>query len=256
MSKKLFDLSGRVALVTGGSKGIGKEIASAYAAAGAEVMISSRHEDELQAAATEIVAQTGARVVAHVADMTLRAQVAALAHAAERAFGKVDILVNNAGSNVPQRTEEITDEVWDRLLELNLTSCVFSTRALVPGMKARGWGRVIYIASIMGITGSEARAAYCGTKAALIGLAHSQAVELGPDGITVNCISPGPILTDLPRSVLTAEQLQAFAGRTAIGRWGETRELAGPALLLASDAGSYITGANLVVDGGCTIKSF
>jgi len=256
MGKELFDLGGRVALVTGGSKGIGREIASAYAAAGAEVMISSRHGEELQATAAEIAADTGSRVLAQVADMTARADVSALAGAAERAFGKVDIVVNNAGSNTPQRTEDIEDEVWDRLLELNLTSCVFLTRALVPGMKTRGWGRVIYIASIMGITGSEDRTAYCGTKAALIGLAHSQAVELGRFGITVNCLSPGPILTDLPRSLLSAEQQQVFAARAALGRWGETRELAGPALLLASGAGSYITGANLVVDGGCTIKSF
>jgi len=133
---------------------------------------------------------------------------------------------------------------------------VFLTRALIPGMKSRGWGRVIYIASIMGMTGSVDRSAYCGTKAALIGLSHSQAVELGEYGVTVNCISPGPILTDLPRSKLTKEQQLAFSERAALGRWGETEELAGPALLLASNAGSYITGANLVVDGGCTIKSF
>jgi NAD(P)-dependent dehydrogenase (short-subunit alcohol dehydrogenase family) len=108
----------------------------------------------------------------------------------------------------------------------------------------------------MGIVGAGERTAYCATKGALISLAHAQAVELGPYGVTVNCISPGPILTDLPRTMLDEGQRSAFAERTALGRWGETVELAGPALLLASDAGAYMTGANVVVDGGVTIKAF
>jgi len=251
----IFDLSGRSALITGGSKGIGKAIATAFARAGANVMICSRNEEELHAAVKDIDDDAG-RVTARVADMTRRQDVERLAKSAEHDFGKVDIVVNNAGGNIPQPIDHITDEAWDSIVELNLTSCVFLTRALVPGMKSRGWGRIIYIASIMGMTGSVDRSAYCGTKAALIGLSHSQAVELGEHGITVNCISPGPILTDLPRSKLSKEQQLAFSKRTALGRWGETEELAGPALLLASNAGSYITGANVVVDGGCTIKSF
>lgn len=256
MAVNPFDLSGRSALITGGSKGIGKAIAIEFARAGADVMISSRHEEELKSAVAEIKEGTSVKVEYFVSDMTDRKQVDALAQEALKKLGKVDILINNAGSNHPQPIDEITDEVWDRLIELNLTSCVFLTRALVPQMKQRKWGRIIYTASIMGITGNEKRSAYCGTKAALIGLAHSQAVELGPEGITVNCISPGPILTDLPMSILSPEQQAGFSKRTALLRWGKPEELAGPALLLASNAGSYITGENLVVDGGCTIKSF
>jgi NAD(P)-dependent dehydrogenase (short-subunit alcohol dehydrogenase family) len=253
---KLFDLAGRRALVTGGSKGIGQAIATGLSAAGAQVMIVSRHADELEAAAAAIRADTGARVEHRVCDMTRREDVAELAGAASAALGQVDILVNNAGSNVPEAADAITDEGWDRLVELNMSSCVLLTRALVPGMKERGWGRVIYVASIMGIVGAGERTAYCATKGALISLAHAQAVELGPYGVTVNCISPGPILTDLPRTMLDEGQRSAFAERTALGRWGETVELAGPALLLASDAGAYMTGANVVVDGGVTIKAF
>jgi len=256
MTAHPFDLSGKSALVTGGSKGIGKSIAIGFARAGANVMISSRHEDELKAAAAEIQEGTNVKVTYCVADMVERSQVEMLAKTALEKLGRVDILVNNAGSNQVQPIDQITDEVWDRIIELNLTSCVFLTRALVPQMKARRWGRIIYTASIMGITGNAGRSAYCGTKAALIGLTHSQAVELGPEGITVNCISPGPILTDLPLSILSKEQQQGFSQRTALLRWGNPEELAGPALLLASEAGSYITGENLVVDGGCTIKSF
>lgn len=256
MNDILFDLSGRAALVTGGSKGIGKEIARLFLHHGADVMISSRHEEELRRAAEEIKGGRDRKVEICVADMTRRDDVARLYQAAESALGKVDILVNNAGSNTPQPLDEISDEVWDRLIELNLSSCLFLSRAAAPGMKQRGWGRIIYTASIMGITASAHRSAYCATKAALIGMAHSQAVELGPHGITVNCISPGPIATDLPLNLLSKEQQENFASRTALRRWGKAEEIAGPALLLASEAGSYITGENLVVDGGCTILSF
>jgi len=256
MIRNPFDLTGHAALVTGGSKGIGKSIAAAFAGAGADVLIASRHGDELEAAADEIRAEAAGRVETHVTDMTVRSEVDALARAAENALGKVDILVNNAGTNMPEPIEAITDEAWDRVVELNLTSCVMLTRALVGAMKSRRWGRVIYMASIMGIVGAPERTLYCATKGALISLAHAQALELGPHGITVNCISPGPILTDLPRAMFDEAQRSAFAEATALGRWGETEEIAGPALMLASDAGSYMTGANIVIDGGGTIKAF
>jgi NAD(P)-dependent dehydrogenase (short-subunit alcohol dehydrogenase family) len=256
MPSPLFDLTGKAALITGGSKGIGKAIAIGFAQAGADVMICSRHEDELQSAAEEIKAESSGRVETLVTDMTNREHVEKLAAETNARLGKVDILINNAGSNTPQPTDQIDDAVWDRLIELNLTSCLLLTRAVLPGMKERGWGRIIYTASIMGITGSADRSAYCATKGALISMGHSQAVELGQYGITVNCISPGPIATDLPMSLLDKPTQDRFASRTALGRWGQPAELAGPALLLASEAGSYITGENLVVDGGCTIKSF
>lgn len=256
MMHPLFDLSGRVALVTGGSKGLGKAMARAFAEAGASIVISSRHEDELKAAAAEIAEGTSAKVVYFVADMTDRAAVQKLADSAISAMGRVDILVNNAGSNTPQAIDKITDESWDRIVELNLSSCMALTRALVPQMKQRRWGRVIHISSIMGLSSKEERNAYSATKSALLGLARASALDLGEYNITVNCLAPGPFLTDLPGTLLTDEQKKVFAVRTALGRWAQPRELAGPALLLASEAGSYITGAVLVVDGGSIVKTF
>jgi NAD(P)-dependent dehydrogenase (short-subunit alcohol dehydrogenase family) len=256
MSAKLFDLLGRVALVTGGSKGLGKAMALGFAEAGADVVISSRHENELEVTAKEIRSATKVRVDYVVADMTRRNEATRLAKAALEAMGRVDILVNNAGSNLPQPIDEIRDEDWDQLVELNLSSCMALTRALVPAMKERRWGRVIHISSIMGFGSAGGRDAYSATKSALLGLARASALDLGPFGITVNCIAPGPFLTDLPKSLLSQEMQDGFARRTALGRWGQPDELVGPALLLASDAGSYITGTAIVVDGGCLARIF
>ena len=256
MKDTIFDLSGRVALVTGGSQGLGKAMARGFATAGADVVISSRSEEKLREAAVEIAEGTDAKVEYIVADMTVREEVKHLADEAVARLGKVDILVNNAGGNVPQPIDEIDDQTWDQILELNLTSCMALTRYLVPGMKQRRWGRVIFISSVMGIGSSAARGPYSTTKAALLGLARACAMDLGPFGITANCIAPGPFATDLPMSLLSDELKEKFAGRTILNRWGQPDELAGPALLLASDAGSYITGTTLMVDGGTMSKIF
>jgi NAD(P)-dependent dehydrogenase (short-subunit alcohol dehydrogenase family) len=256
MFNAAFDLKGRVALITGGSKGLGKAMARALAQAGAEIVISSRHEDELHSALKEITAGTTVRGAYCVADMCRRSEPARLAAFAAEKMGHVDILINNAGSNVPQTLEQIRDEDWDRIVELNLNSCMALARAVVPGMRERRWGRIIHISSIMALGSKEGRSAYSATKAALIGMARAQALELGPHGITVNCIAPGPFLTDLPMSVLSQQEQETFAKRTALLRWGEPKELAGPVLLLASEAGSYITGTTLVVDGGTMCKTF
>ena len=256
MTTPLFDLTGRVALVTGGSKGLGKAMARGFAEAGADIVISSRHAGELEPALAEILAGTKSRGKWFVADMTNRGDVDRLATDAIEAMGRVDILVNNAGSNVPQAVDEIDDDKWDRIVELNLTSCMRLTRSLVPQMKQRKWGRIIHISSVMGLTSKPGRSSYSATKAALIGMARAMALDVGEYGITVNCIAPGPFLTDLPASVLSQAELDTFASRTAVGRWADPRELAGPALLLASDAGSYITGTTLLVDGGLLAKGF
>jgi NAD(P)-dependent dehydrogenase (short-subunit alcohol dehydrogenase family) len=247
---KVFDLTGRVALITGGSKGLGKAMACGLAEAGADIIISSRTEAELKATLAEILAATGRRGRYVVADMAKRDQVKALARQAQEFLGRVDILVNNAGTNKPQAIDAITDEAWDEVLEINLNSVMALTRALVPAMKERRWGRIIHISSAFGLVSKEKRNAYSATKSALLGMARASALDLGSYGITVNCIAPGPFLTDLPKGLLSDAEKKAFADRTALGRWGEPEEMIGPALLLASDAGSYITGTTLVVDGG------
>jgi NAD(P)-dependent dehydrogenase (short-subunit alcohol dehydrogenase family) len=246
----IWDLSGKVALVTGGSQGLGKAMARGLAEAGADIVIASRRDAELKAALAEILQGTPRRGRYFVADLSKRSEASKLAKNALDAFGRIDILVNNAGTNKPQPIDSIDDETWDRVLELNLSSVMALTRAVVPDMKKRRWGRVIHISSVMGFVSKEKRNIYSATKSALIGLARASALDLGEYGITVNCIAPGPFLTELPGTLLSDAEKKAFADRTALGRWGDPKELVGPTLLLASDAGSYITGQTIVVDGG------
>ena len=245
-----FDLSGRTALITGGSKGLGKSMAMGFAEHGADVMICSRNASELETTAAEVRSATGRRIEFAVADLSRRQDIESLVSATNNKFAAIDIVVNNAGSNNPQQVDSINDDAWDEIIQLNLSSCMALTRSFVPGMKQRGWGRVIHISSIVAFAAAPARSVYAATKAGLIGMARAQALELGTSGITVNCIAPGPFLTDLPATKLTEEQRQVIGNRTALKRWGNTEELVGPALLLASDAGSYMTGCVIVVDGG------
>jgi NAD(P)-dependent dehydrogenase (short-subunit alcohol dehydrogenase family) len=250
MAGELFDLSGKVALVTGGSRGLGKAMARGFAEAGANIVIASRQESELRPALDEILAGTGRTGKYVVSDLSRRDEANRLARRSMELMGRVDILINNAGTNKPQPIDQIRDEDWDRVLELNLSSIMALTRALVPQMKERRWGRIVHISSIMGFVSKEGRNIYSATKAALLGLARASALDLGSYNITVNCIAPGPFMTELPGRLLSDAEKRAFAERTAVGRWGEPKELVGPALLLASEAGSYITGQTIVVDGG------
>ncbi len=250
MPANLFNLTGRVALVTGGNKGLGKAMARGFAKAGADVLIASRHEAELKSALDEILAGTGRSGAYCVTDVSVRDEVKKLAAFALEKMGRIDILVNNAGMNAPQAIDAITDDTWDRVLEVNLSSVMALTRELVPQMKERRWGRVVHISSIMAQVSKEKRNVYSATKAALIGMARASALDLGPFGVTVNCIAPGPFMTDMPMSVLSDAEKQAFADRTALGRWAQPAELVGPVLMLCSEAGSYITGQTLFVDGG------
>lgn len=256
MIRELFDLKGRVALITGGSKGIGKTVARGLAEMGADIAISARSESELKAARDEIAEGLNVKVEYFVADMNDRDVVEKLAKDVVAKLGKVDILFNNAGSNKPQKLVDTTMEVWDNILELNFTSCMLLAKCLAPGMIERKWGRIIYTSSVMAQASNPGRGLYSATKAALIGMARAQALELGPYGITVNCLAPGPIATDLTKNLLSAEQKEVFAKRTALLRWGETPEMAGPVLLLASDAGAYMTGSVISADGGMLCRTF
>jgi len=254
MLAQRFDLSGKVALVTGGSKGLGKAMARGLAEAGADVVITARHEDELQAALKEILDGTGRRGAYLVADMADRPAVERLGKDAIAKFGRVDVLINNAGTNRPEPIDQIQDANWDAVLEINLSSLMVLSRAVVPQMKERRWGRIVHISSILGFLSKGGRAAYSTTKSALLGLARGMAIDLGPYAITVNCIAPGPFLTDLPMSLLSEAEKQGFADHTALGRWGQPDELVGAALLLSTEAGRYITGQTIVVDGGFIVK--
>ena len=170
MALEIFNLAGKVALITGGSKGLGKAMARGLAEAGADIIISSRHENELRTALDEIIGGTGRRGCSIVADMGRREEVSRLAKIAVEKMGRVDILINNAGTNKPQPIDEIRDADWDAVLELNLTSIMALSRALVPQMKTRRWGRIIHISSVMAFTSKEGRNVYSASKSALIGL--------------------------------------------------------------------------------------
>jgi len=249
-----FSLTGRVALVTGGSKGLGKAFTRGLAEAGADVVIASRNVDELHDALAEILDGTTARGAVVAADLARRADAGRLAAEAESAFGRIDILVNNAGTNHLAAIDEIADEQWDRVLELNLSAAMALSRAVVPGMRERGGGRIVHGSSIMGFVSRERRNLYSATKSALLGLARASAIDVGAAGITVNCLAPGYFLTEMTEAVIPVDDRAVLARRTAIGRWGDLDELIGPLLLLCSDAGSFITGSTLVVDGGYTAR--
>ncbi len=252
----LFDLTGKTALVTGASKGIGNAIACGFAQAGADLFLCSRTKETLDAAADHIRKSYGVRVVCEAADMAKREDIDRLVDRANEAFGHIDILVNNAGWNVPQSIDAIKDEDWQYLVDLNLTNVMVLTRALVPGMKARGWGRVIHISSIMALASTPARNAYSATKAALVAMAKASALDLGSYGITVNCIAPGPVATEMPMSILSQTQQDALAAKTAVGRWGTPDEMVAPALMLAGEGGRFVTGTCIVVDGGALARIF
>jgi 3-oxoacyl-[acyl-carrier protein] reductase len=256
MYDQLFSLKGRTALITGGSKGIGKACARGMAEAGANIAISARHENELKQAKEEIGKGLDVKVEYFVADMNDRDQVKKLADDVLGKMGRVDILFNNAGSNKPQNLVDTTLDVWDSILELNFTSCMLLSKYIVPQMIERKWGRIIYTSSVMALASNAARGLYSGTKAALIGMARAQALELGPSGITVNCLAPGPVATDLPMSILTPAQKEIFANRTAVKRWGEVKDMVGPVLMLSTDAGSFITGTVISADGGMLCRTF
>lgn len=230
-------------------------MARGLAELGATIMICARNEEELKTATAEIGEGAAGQADYLIADLSSRASAVEVVEKTIKRFGKIDILINNAGTNRPQAVDEITDEDWDAIFDLNLNCAMVMTRAVVPGMKERCWGRIIHISSVFGLGSNPARSTYSATKAALIGFTKSSALDLGPYDITVNCIAPGPILTDLPTSVLTRKQQEAWARTTAVGRWGNPDELAGPAMLLATNAGSFITGEVLVVDGGALARA-
>lgn len=255
MTQDLFKLDGRCALITGGSRGLGKAIAAAFASAGANVLISARQEDQLRTTAAELGAKTQNKVHWIAADLSQKNTAVRLAKRATELLGKVDILVNNAGAYHSESITEIQQRNWDGLLALNLTSCMLLMRELAAGMKRRRWGRIVNISSILGMASRHCAGAYSATKAGLIGFTRASAIELGPFGVTVNCLAPGPFNVATPDATPTNRQKETFARRTALGRWGRPEEVAGPALLLASAAGSYITGTTVIVDGGALART-
>ena len=242
-----IDLSGQVAFVTGGTRGIGLAIAERLHQSGAVVGLVGRNPD----AARDVAARLGARAAGFGCDVADQAQVEAAVEACERSLGPISILVNNAGLTRDNLVLRLSEEDWDAVLDANLKGAFHTTRAVLKGMVKRRAGRIINISSIVGLTGNKGQANYAASKAGLIGFSKSVAREYASRNILVNCIAPGFIATDMT-AALPTEARDALLGQIALGRLGQPADVAGAVLFLASELASYITGQVLVVDGGMT----
>lgn len=236
-------LSGRVALVTGASRGIGEAIALAFAAEGADVVLNYRSRVAEAEAVHKRIEAMGRRCLTVQADVSRATETERLAHAAEVQLGRVDILVNNAGIARPQLIEEVTEQDWDELHEVNLKSCFLLTQAVLPGMRARAWGRIINLSSVAAQVGGVVGPHYASSKAGMIGLTHYYAAHLAKEGITANAIAPALIETEMVTS-----NPNARPEKIPVGRFGLVKEVAGVAVMLARNG--YITGQTINVNGG------
>jgi NAD(P)-dependent dehydrogenase (short-subunit alcohol dehydrogenase family) len=248
------NLKTRVAVVTGASRGLGRAIALALAGQGARLALLARDQARLETVAAE-ARQLGTEAEVIPCDVTAEDRVAAAAEQIKQRFGHVHILVNNAGTNVRKPVTEFTYAEWRQVLDTNLTSAFLLCRALVPLMHGQGYGRILNLTSIMSHVALPGRSAYAASKAGLLGFTKALALELAPVGITVNGISPGPVATELNKPILENPAVsREFTSRIPAGRWGTEEEVAQLAVYLCSEAAGWITGTDVLLDGGWTAQ--
>ena len=252
-TKNLFDLTGRVAVVTGGNGGIGRSIALGLAQAGAAVAVLARNEEKNQHVISEIQA-LGVAALAVKVDVSVREELRPALAKVEQALAPVSILVNNAGIAVIAGVLDQTPEDWDKVIETNLNACFLISKLAAKSMVKQGQGKIINIVSMYSFFGSALVPSYSAAKGALIQLTKSMAIELAPFGIQVNAIAPGWIETDMTAPLKPSPLYQEIITRTPAGRWGNPDELSGTAVYLASRASNFVTGATICVDGGYAIR--
>ena len=249
----LFDLDGTVALVTGGSKGLGKVMAAGLAAHGASVAICSRTGEEAKAAAEEVASESGRPSIGIECDVTAPDQVEALVKQVSESLGTINVLINNAGINIRGAIDELSYEDFRKVQAINVDGVWLTTRAVVPGMKEAGGGRIINLASTLGLVGLANRTPYTSSKGAVVQMTRALALELAPHNILCNAICPGPFLTPMNEPIKDSEEAKkSIVGAVPLNRWGELPEIAGAAVFLSSPASSYVTGAMFPIDGGWT----
>jgi len=244
-------LNGKTALITGGSKGLGRAMAIALAKEGASLALVSRDRAKLESVAAEAMEAGDCTAKVFVADVSREEDVARLRSEVAAAFPRVDILINNAGINVRKNIVDFTFEEWSSVLNTNVTAVFLICRAFIPMMKGAGYGRILNMTSIMSHVSMPMRTAYSTSKAGLLGLTRALALELAPDAITVNGISPGPFATEMNLPLLQDAALNAqFVSRIPLGRWGKVEEIGQLAVYLCSEDAGFITGTDIVIDGG------
>jgi NAD(P)-dependent dehydrogenase (short-subunit alcohol dehydrogenase family) len=247
-------LARRTALITGASKGLGKAIALALAEAGARVALASRNLELLNETAAA-VRKLGAEAAVFQADVADEGQVSRLEQAVGAEFGRIQILVNNAGMNIRKPITDFTLAEWRQVMDTNVTGVFLMCRSFVPQMRGQGYGRIINLTSIMSHVGLPGRTAYAASKAALLGFTRALALELAPESITVNGLSPGPIATEMNTPLIQNPELnQQFISRIPLGRWGRVEEVGALAAYLCSEEAGFITGTDILIDGGWTAQ--